>query len=42
MAEEITKFPGKAEENKISRLAEWRPLGRFPSPLKKCGKCREL
>ena len=26
MAEETTKFPGKAEENKSSRPAEWRPL----------------
>jgi HSP20 family protein len=26
MAEETTKFPGKAEENKISGPAEWRPL----------------
>src|SRR5256885_12250011 len=26
MAEETTKFPGKAEEDKSSRPAEWRPL----------------
>jgi hypothetical protein len=26
MAEETIKFPGKAEEDKISRAAEWRPL----------------
>jgi HSP20 family protein len=26
MAEETTKFPGKAEEKENSRPAEWRPL----------------
>ena len=36
MAEEITKFPGKAEEeNKSSRLAEWRPLETIFRPTSK-------